>query len=132
TMYAVPTSAGVATIACWGTVRVTPSFATQCSQVTATLRLLNATAFPLGPTASYAKLLTSTFKTLNSATSGPLSQLKSATTPSGQSSAASRVASAYAAAASSLSRAAVSPRDRGAHKAIVSALKQLSTGYSNA
>jgi hypothetical protein len=132
TVYAVPTSAGVATIACWGTVRLTPSFATQCSQVTATLRLLNASSFPVGPSGSYAKLLTNAFKTLNSATSGPLGQLKSATTPSGQSSAASRVASAYAAAASTLGRAAVSPRDRDAHNALVSALKQLSTGYSNA
>jgi hypothetical protein len=132
TLYAVPTSAGIATVACWGTVHLTPSFATQCSQVTATLKLLGASSYPLGPYAPYARLLRSTFNTLHSTTTTPLSQLKSATTPSGQSSAASRVATAYAASASALSRAAVSPMVRDAHKALTAALKQISTGYSNA
>jgi hypothetical protein len=132
TLYAVPTSAGVATIACWGTAHLSPSFATQCSQVTATLRLLNAAPYPLGPYASYARLLTSTFTTLHSATATPLPQLKSASTPSAQASAASRLATAYAAAASTLSRSAVSPMARDAHNALVAALKQISTGYANA
>src|SRR5205085_3149863 len=132
TLYAVPTSAGVATIACWGTVHLNPSFATQCSQVTATLRLIGASAYPLGASASYARKLTNTFNTLRSATNGPLSQLKTATTPSGQSSAASHLASAYSSAASTLSREAVSPRDRDANNAVVAALKQIATGYSHA
>jgi hypothetical protein len=132
TLYAIPTSAGVATIACWGTAHLAPSFADQCSQVTATLRLLGATAYPVGPYPAYATLISNTLKTLTSTTSGPLSQLKSATSPSAQSSALSHLASAYSSAASTLSRAAVSPIVRDAHNALISALKQISAGYSNA
>jgi uncharacterized protein YukE len=132
TVYAAPTSAGVATIACFGTAHLKPDFATQCSEVTATLRLISASSYPLGASASYARKLTNTFNTLRSATNAPLSQLKTAATQSGQSTAARHVSSAYSSAATTLSDAAVSPRDRDANNAVVSALKQISTGYSRA
>jgi len=132
TLYAVPTSAGVATVACWGAARLTPSFATQCGQVAATLRVLGVSAYPLGPSASYARLLSRTFTRLGSDTTGPLSQLQSAATPSAQAAAARSLAAAYTTAAGSLSAAAVSPLVRGAHDAVVTALKQVAGGYSQA
>ena len=50
-VYAVPTRAGVATIVCSGE---SAGFQSACAQVAATLRLVNTTAFPLGPDPGYA------------------------------------------------------------------------------
>jgi hypothetical protein len=132
TVYAVPTSAGVATVACAAASSTASTFATNCDQVAATLRVVDATPYSLAPSTSYADLLSSTFKTLDSSTSGPLSQLKSAQTESAQASASRDVAKAYATAASALSAATVTPMVHDANAAVAAALKQTGDGYTAA
>jgi hypothetical protein len=132
TAYVVPTSAGVATIACWASSTAPPSVLRDCSQVAATLRLLGATADPLSPSATYAQALSATFARLHTAIQGPLARLGAATAPAGQASAAQQLAGAYTQAADNLGGVTVSPLLQDAQPAIVGALRQLAAGYSQA
>jgi hypothetical protein len=132
TVYAAPTSAGVVTLACWSSGGPVPGLETHCAQIAATLRLLAATAFPLGPSPAYAKLISQTFSTLNARTRAPAGRLASATTPSGQASAARSLAQAYRQAAGALANAPISPMVRDANQAIVAALTRVAGGYSAA
>ena len=132
TVYAVPTSAGVATVVCWASTQSASSFQRQCARVAATLRLVGATSYGLAPSAQYAQLLSTTFGQLRAALAGPAAQLETATTPSVQATTGLRVAQAYTQAETQLSRAAVSPLVRDAHEALVGALGELADGYSRA
>ena len=131
-VYAVPTSAGVATLACTvGTAAASAGAgATECGQVAATLRVVAARAYPLGPSADYARVLSSTFATLRAAVANASGRLRAATTPSGQAQAARRLAAAYSTAETAVSAAAVSPRDRDANAALAASLGQLAAGYT--
>ena len=60
TVYAVPTSAGVATVACAAPAGQGASLAGQCDAIAASLRLKRATAYPIGPSSAYASTLKST------------------------------------------------------------------------
>ena len=132
TLYAAPTSAGTVTLACWSSSAAAGTFQTDCGQVAATLRLLGATAYPLGPSAAYGHQLSATLDRLRSDTTGPLADLHAANTPSAQAAAARQLAAAYAAAAHSLDAATVSPLLRVAQSAIVGALARLSGAYAQA
>ena len=120
------------TLACWSSDAAAGTFQTDCGQVAATLRLLGATAYPLGPSAAYGHQLSATLDRLRSDTTGPLADLHAASTPAAQAAAARQLAAAYAAAAHSLGGATVSPLLRDAHSAIVGALAQLSGAYTQA
>jgi hypothetical protein len=132
TLYVVPTSAGVATIACAGSTTATSTFENDCSQVAATLRVVGARAFPLGPSSDYARRLSSIFATLRASSSAPLAKLRAARTPAGQASAARRLAAAYGTASGQVSRAAGTPLVRDAGAAVSAALHQIADGYSSA
>jgi hypothetical protein len=132
TLYVIPTSAGVATVACVLATGPASAAPTQCAQIAASLRLLGATPFPLGPSAAYARLLSHTFSSLRADTRAGLAALKSAVTPAGQATAARRVAAAYATAARSLRSATISPSAKDANGAIVTALGRIAHGYSRA
>jgi Protein kinase domain len=131
-LYAVPTSAGVATITCWASTPTPHGFKDQCARVAATLRLVGATPFALGPSAAYARRLSSTFDQLRIAVAKPARLLTAAGTPSGQAGAAQDLAQAYQQAATKLSRATASPLVREANDAVVAALGELAQGYSRA
>jgi hypothetical protein len=96
------------------------------------MRLLAASAYPIGPSADYARALSLAFNRLRSATTGPLAELSAARTPSAQASAATRLAQAYEGAAVNLRRTAVPPMVRDVHSAIVADLSRLARGYSDA
>jgi Protein kinase domain len=132
TVYAVPTSTGVATIVCRASARDTGSFLTECGQVAATVRLVGATAFPLGTSPAYARLLSSSLNGLRADVRAPLSQLHRASTPSAQAHAAGQLARAYSNAASNLGGASVSPQFQDVQAAILAALRQISQGYAHA
>ena len=131
TVYASPTSVGVATLACH-TTAPTPGFADECDQVVATLRLVDVTAYPLGPSAAYGRTLSATFASLDRAAAPALAQLRSASTPSAQAAAARQLAGDYSQAAAKLSGAELTPIVRNANAAIVRAFRQISTGYTHA
>ena len=99
-MYAVPTAAGTATVACVG--MAAPAMAATCDEQAATLRLRRADPVPVQPAPGYARAVERIFRTLNRARSSTLEALASAATRGEQSRIAGRLAGAYAAAAADL------------------------------
>jgi serine/threonine protein kinase len=117
TLYTVPTTAGVATIACRG--------GEECGPIAATLRLVGATPEGLGPSAGYASRLTGVLGKLRV----PLGALNRASTQAGQASAAQRIAHAFSTAARELAQTPPPPAAGEAHPKILAAVRGLSTAY---
>jgi hypothetical protein len=132
TVYAVPTTAGVATIACWNAGPAGQAVDTQCQQVAGTLRLIGVTPYSLGPNASYAHSVSDAFGRLGTTVGSGLTALRTAGTPGAQAKAAQQVAAGYSAAASDLGKVTVPPAERDAHAAIVGALRRLADAYGSA
>jgi protein kinase-like protein len=126
TLYAIPTTAGVATLACVGPAASSPD----CEAVATTLRLKGVKAFPLGPNARYAKALNTTITTLNAHALDGRRQLAKGRTRAAQAKAATTLARAYRTAASALRSISVSPADRVANDALVTALRKTSAAYA--
>jgi len=118
TLYAVPTTAGVATIACRG--------GNECGPIAATLRLVGTTPYGLGPSAGYASRLTTVLGRLR----GPLGTLARASTQAGQASAAQRIARAFSTAAGELDATSAPPAAGEAHPKLVAATRGLSDAYA--
>ena len=95
TVFAVPTSAGVATLACVGAQAT-------CDASINTMQLVSAKAFPVGPSSDYAKAVGAALGTLGKATKSGQAQLASAPTPKAQASAANGLSAAYSKAAKAL------------------------------
>ena len=90
TLFTVPTSAGVATLAC-----VDPE--TNCEAIANTLKLNAGTAFPVGPSKDYAAALGKTLGGLDKKVASGRDALQGAKTPKAQAAAAGDLASAYGA-----------------------------------
>ena len=131
-LIAVPTSDGVATVACSASSARAAAFQTDCARVAGTLKLMGTTPFALGPNADYARALSSALSSLRASSTRPLAALHAAKTPSAQASAALQLAGAYAKAADSLQRLDVSPADLRAHQALIAAVDRLASGYRSA
>jgi len=126
TVYAVPTSAGVVTLACVGAVAGAPA----CESIASTLRLQSARPFPLGPSKDYAKALGSAIEPLNTARSNGRAALTAAARkPADYAQAAGSLSAAYASAAGALRKQVVSPADGHANAKIVAALTGASHAY---
>ena len=123
TLFTVPTSAGIATVAC-----VDPS--ADCESIANTLKLNAGTAFPVGPSKAYAAELSKTLGTLDKKVKAGTKALSSASTPKAQAAAAKGLSSAYNSASSSLSSAKVSPADAAANAQLAAALKATGAAYS--
>jgi hypothetical protein len=129
TVYAVPTDAGVATVACSAAAAQATAFLPECERAASTLTLSGAQAFDLGIPKSYAAALSSAISNLQSARAGALSKLKAAKTPAAQAAAARQAAAAYAAAAKTLAGQKVPPQLAQANTAILAALRNGAAGY---
>lgn len=131
TLYVVPTSGGVITLACHpgGS---SGGFLAQCADVVGTLKLFGVKTYALGPNPAYARSLASELSHLNTDIKGPASSLRSATTAAGQARAATSLATAYQQASSDLARVTDDPATRDANAAVVAALAQLASAYSRA
>jgi hypothetical protein len=130
TLLTVPTTAGVATIACAAPAGTPESVTDQCEQIATTLRLVKAHAFPLGPQKGYADALNQELKSLNEARKTKLKQGRDAKTPDEQASVFDALAHSYRAAANRLDAARVSPAAQPANQAIVGALHDGERAYS--
>jgi hypothetical protein len=128
TLYTVPTSRGVATIACLGTATGTAS--AQCAQIAATLKLNGTTAFGLAPSPQYAAALHGVFATLHSAAGAGAASLRAATSAAAQAAAASQLAAAYSSASSALARLTASPAVQSLNASLAGSLGALARGYS--
>jgi hypothetical protein len=131
-IYAAPTSAGVATIACEAPATADRAFSTDCSRIAATLRLIGAASYPLGPNAAFASLLSTTFQRLGSDIRAPKAALAAARSASTQAAAAQELSGVYGAAASRLSAGTVPPFATGQRDTIVAALRDCASAYAAA
>jgi hypothetical protein len=130
TVYAAPTTAGVATVACLS--KDSASLAATCDQIANTMKLSSGKPLPLGPSKDYAAAISKTLGTLAKADKSGLSKLRSAKTPRAQASAARSLSAAYGKAAKTLAGQDLSPADRGVNALMVKALRQTSAAYAKA
>jgi hypothetical protein len=129
TVYAVPTTTGVATVACAAARAQAGAFADQCEAVAGTLELVSGRPYPVGPSATYANALNATTASLQRATSANEATLRGARTLATQAGAARALAGDYETAAAQLAVLDLSPADRDANRRLVTALRRLSRAY---
>ena len=132
TVYTVPTSGGVATVACAAPPSRAAGLGPQCDAIAGTLRLRRGTAYPVGPSDAYASSLNGTIGNLQQATQSGQQSLQSSTTLAGQAAAAQSLASAYDSAAAQLSALNLSPADRAANSQLLEALRGAARAYRTA
>jgi serine/threonine protein kinase len=132
TVYAVPTTDGVATVACAPSSRQAAAYEGECAAIAGTLELVSGRPYPVGPSQTYASALNTAFGTLQQATTSQEAALDAAQTVSGQASAARALAGEYQTAAAQLAVLDLSPADRDANGQLVSALRRLGRAYQKA
>jgi protein kinase-like protein len=131
TVYAAPTSRGVATVACVAP-RGARDFLADCEQVAATLELAGARPYPLGPSEQYARLLAGTTRALERSRADGARRLRAARTPDAQAGVAASLATAYERVSRRLRGAEVSPREGAANARIAAALGAIGAAYDRA
>ncbi|MEA2317366.1 MAG: eukaryotic-like serine/threonine-protein kinase, partial [Solirubrobacteraceae bacterium] len=122
TLFTVPTSAGIATLAC-----VDPGV--DCEGIADTLKLNAGTAFPVGPSKEYAAALGKTLGGLDKKVSSGRAALQGAKTPKAQAAAAGGLAAAYGAAAKETARLKVSPADQATNTLLAASLARTGAAY---
>jgi hypothetical protein len=129
TLYAAPTNAGVATMACLGGREAGARFASECERVASTLGLLTGRGFPLGPSDRYARAVKVAFDRVASAQKRHGSRLRSARTAASQARAARGLRKGYLTLARKLSRIEISPADAEANEAVARATRRVGVAY---
>jgi hypothetical protein len=132
TVYTVPTSAGVATIACAAPPGRAASLAATCDAVAGTLRLRRGHAYPVGPSKAYASALNEDIGQLQATVRVQQANLEGAQTLDGQGAADTALAQAYAQAAAQLSALKLSPADSDGNARLVAALNGAASAYRKA
>jgi hypothetical protein len=125
TIYAAPTTDGVATVACVGA-----SVRRSCGAIAASLRASESEPVALGPHAAYGESVAGALSGLASARRKALGELRAARTRRGQGKAATAVSAAYRAARSKLLRAPVSPLERDAHARLLASLQDARAAWA--
>ena len=129
-VYSVPTTAGIASVACVSPARA-EEFLAACERVASTLELDRGKPVPLGPDRRYAARLDRAIGKLNRARAADRARLQGARTPAGQARTAGGLAAAYREAATSLARGAVlNPAEQQANRQIVAALRNTQAAYT--
>jgi hypothetical protein len=128
TLYTVPTTGGVVTIACLSSTAAASG--SQCAQIAATLKLNGTTAFGLAPNPQYASSLGSAFGTLNSAVNTGTAHQHAASSAAAQATAAVQLAAAYTTASRALAKLSVSPAAQSANASLAASLAALSRDYA--
>jgi hypothetical protein len=124
-VYALPTTAGIATATCSSSGAALPPYY-DCWQLVRTLTLHGAKALPLGPDAAFRQRLPGVIDELDAAREGARKPLASRVPPE-QAAAASKLADAYEAAAASMTP--LTPRSRPVPKAIVREMAGTGSAY---
>jgi Protein kinase domain len=128
-LYAAPTTAGVATLACVVPRDARGSLAGACADVARTLTLSGERAYPLGADRGFAERLDRAVRTLNSRMVALRKRLRAAEGAGGQGRAAAAIAGAYRRAAGAVAAPRVSPAVAAGRQAIRSALARAATDY---
>jgi hypothetical protein len=133
TVYAANTTGAAATVACANAAGApSAAFAKDCERIAGTLELTSGKPLALGPRAEYGKAVGSALKRLDAAAASGTRRLRTAKTPSGQAKIARALATAYLRAARQVDAAPAGAYERIADAQLVSALRQLASGYSSA
>jgi hypothetical protein len=132
TVYAVPTTAGVATLACLAPAASSAAFKADCDGIANTLGLTGGDPFPVGPSKAYADAVGKALGDVGAARKSGQAKLSSAKKPADQGAAARSISGAYDKAAKSLAGLELSPADRGANTRLVKALEGAAAGYAKA
>jgi hypothetical protein len=128
TIFSVPTSTGVATVACLAGAEGAPS----CEGIANTLELTAGEPFPVGPSSDYAEAVGGAAAALSKAVDSGNRALRSADTPAAQARAAGNLQDAYQRAARTLRGLELSPADRGGNARLVAALGGVAEAYGRA
>ena len=129
TVFAAPTSAGVATVACYAPPGDGAAFRPDCERVAGTLEVEGETAFPLGPDKRYAAGLNKILADLDKRRRAGRAALAAARTPTAQSKAAAGLADTAARARAGLRGLETSPAVAPAQAGIERALGNAATAY---
>jgi hypothetical protein len=130
-VFAVPTSGGVATLACVPAKGGEDAFAPTCDAVATTFRSTDK-PFPVGPSKDYAGLLSCARGKLEQQRSSATAALGKAKTRAAQASATDRLAAAYTGAAKTLDGLDLSPADATGNGQLVTALRATGAAYKQA
>jgi hypothetical protein len=126
TVYAAPTTAGVATVAC-----IAPLTAADCERAARSLRVRSATGFALGPDTAFGDAVERILARLARDLRAHGDDLRAARRARGQAAAARRLSAAYRSASSALARQAASPADEGALEALMRATRSAGSAYAD-
>jgi hypothetical protein len=132
TVFTVPTSGGVATVACAAPPPAAAAFAAQCDAIAGTLQLRRGRAYPIGPSDAYASSLNGTIGNLQQRSESAEETLVGSQTLAGQAAGAEAIADAYESAANQLAALDLSPADRAANARLVKALRGAASAYRHA
>jgi serine/threonine protein kinase len=132
TVFSVPTSDGVATLACVPAKGGEEAFAPTCDAIATTFRIQGGKPFPVGPSKDYADRLSSALGKLDKQRSSAQAALGKAKTRAQQANATDRLAAAYSGAAKTLGGLDLSPADTLANANLVSALRATGAAYKKA
>jgi predicted Ser/Thr protein kinase len=132
TVYTVPTSAGIATVACAVPPGQAGGLQRQCDAIASTLRLRRGTAYPIGPSEAYASTLNGALGDLQQSADANETSLERSQTLAGQAAAANALASAYRGAARQLADLNLSPADTAVNKRLISSLRAAGRAYTRA
>jgi hypothetical protein len=128
TLFSVPTSAGVATVACLAG----PAGLPNCEAIADTLALTAGEPFDVGPSPTYAEAAGGAMAALSEAAESGNRALRRADTPAAQARAAGDLRRAYQQAAQALRGLELSPADRGVNARLVAALGGVADAYGRA
>jgi hypothetical protein len=128
TVYVVPTTQGVLTLAC---APGTPVFAAACDRVVATAKLVGASAYPLGPSPAFAGQLKAALARLAAARRTGEAHLSGAATAAAQAAADRELAAAYTRAAREVAAVAANPLVAAAAGQIAAALTAIARAYQS-
>jgi hypothetical protein len=128
TVYAVPTTAGVATTACLAPRGADEALA-RCEAVATTLSLREGEQLPLGPNQRYAAAMNTALAALEAQRVSGLRELREARAPAGQGRAAEHLAHAFRGTAAGLAGASPGPLEQGIHRSVATALSRAADGY---
>jgi hypothetical protein len=133
TVFAVPTSEGVATVACLAPPAQAGAFKPVCDGVANTLEVASGEPFPVGPNAEYAKTLSATLGALDGKVAKGTKALgRDGAQFDDQAKAARDIQAAYAAAAKRLRNASISPADETINGALAKSLANSSAAWKRA
>jgi serine/threonine protein kinase len=133
TVYASPTSEGVATVTCLAPPADAAAFKAECEAIADTLQISAGRPFGVGPDPAYAKTLGATFGRLdNQVAKGQKALTRDNATFRAQAEAARAIQAAYGTAAERLRNAEISPADRAINGVLVKGLRTTANAWKQA